>query len=158
MINRIINFIAHIGYKITTIGLTKGPHITRFYMYHHLSKYSETRPEEHRVLSIAHSEELGNLLGYDNNQITNIEYPDGDILNLPFEAEEFDAVVCDQVLEHVAGNPFLAISETFRVLKRGGVRLTHHMLHKSNPRGSLRLLEVYAGKFKITGWRTRRNY
>ena len=34
---------------------------------------------------------------------------------------EFDAIVTDQVLEHVAEGPFLAMQESFRVVKRGGL-------------------------------------
>jgi len=50
-------------------------------------------------------------------------YPQFNILNLPFEDGEFDAVVSDQVLEHVEGNPQAAIDETFRVLKQNGIAL-----------------------------------
>lgn len=39
--------------------------------------------------------------------------------NIPFGAETFDAVVCTQVLEHLA-EPQKAVSEIYRVLKKGG--------------------------------------
>jgi SAM-dependent methyltransferase len=55
--------------------------------------------------------------------MTDSSYPDINILNLPFEDREFDAVVSDQVLEHVEGNPYNAINETFRVLKKDGIAL-----------------------------------
>ena len=42
----------------------------------------------------------------------------GDVLNMPFEDESFDTVVCNQVLEHVPG-PFKLIEEAWRVLKPG---------------------------------------
>jgi SAM-dependent methyltransferase len=44
----------------------------------------------------------------------------GDVHRLPFHAESFDHVITNSVLEHVA-NPFLAVREVARVLKRGGV-------------------------------------
>ncbi len=43
----------------------------------------------------------------------------GDVLNMPFQNDEFDTVVCNQVLEHVPG-PVKLIHETWRVLKPGG--------------------------------------
>jgi len=42
-----------------------------------------------------------------------------DIHRLPFSDEEFDVILCTEVLEHVK-NPFLAVSEMKRVLKKGG--------------------------------------
>ncbi len=48
-------------------------------------------------------------------------HPDfvGDIHNLPFENEQWDAIVCVSVLEHVE-NPLKAVEELYRVLKSGG--------------------------------------
>lgn len=48
-------------------------------------------------------------------------HPDivGDIHNLPFSDNSIDAVVCIAVLEHVE-NPFKAMSEMYRVLKKDG--------------------------------------
>lgn len=123
MLGKILRTITRAAYRMATIGLRKGPHVTRYFMYDQLSRYSASRSEELRVLSISHSERLGRLLGYKNNQITMAAYPDIDILNLPFEDGEFDAVVSDQVLEHVEGDPQIAIDETFRVIKRNGIAL-----------------------------------
>jgi len=41
-----------------------------------------------------------------------------DIRNMPFEKETFDVVFCNHVLEHI-DNEALALSEIFRVLKKG---------------------------------------
>lgn len=48
-------------------------------------------------------------------------HPDiiGDIHKLPFTDGSVDAVICIAVLEHVE-NPFKAMSEMYRVLKKGG--------------------------------------
>jgi SAM-dependent methyltransferase len=121
MVVNLIQNLAKIGYRASTLGLEKGPHITRYYMYNHISKYCESRPCEHRVLSISESGYLANLLGYDDNQITDLTYPDVNVLDLPLQDEQFDAVVSDQVLEHIEGNPYTAFGETFRILKPGGI-------------------------------------
>jgi len=43
----------------------------------------------------------------------------GDIQNIPFENNSFDTVWCEAVLEHVK-NPTKAVSEIYRLLKKGG--------------------------------------
>lgn len=43
----------------------------------------------------------------------------GDVLNMPFQEEDFDTVICNQVLEHVP-EPEKLIAESYRVLKSGG--------------------------------------
>jgi SAM-dependent methyltransferase len=110
-------------FRMTAAGLAKGPHVTRYYMYRHLSQYRAPRAQHLRALSISRSENLAVLLGFSNAQITDVAYPDTSILSLPFRDETFDAVVSDQVLEHVEGNPQAAVDEAFRVLKRGGLAL-----------------------------------
>lgn len=42
-----------------------------------------------------------------------------DVLNMPFKNEEFDTVICTEVLEHVK-NPFALFKEISRILKSGG--------------------------------------
>jgi len=42
-----------------------------------------------------------------------------DVLKMPFNSEEFDTVICTEVIEHIE-NPFLLFKETSRILKRGG--------------------------------------
>lgn len=43
----------------------------------------------------------------------------GDVLQMPFQDESFDTVICNQVMEHVS-MPAKLISESYRVLKPGG--------------------------------------
>lgn len=123
MVKKIILKIIRKLYGFTIVGLSKGAHITRYYMYKHLSTYSEPRSEDLKVLSISHSEELARLLGFSDKQITDASYPEFNALDLPFKDEEFDAVVSDQVLEHVEGEPQLFINEIYRVLKPDGISL-----------------------------------
>ncbi len=54
-------------------------------------------------------------------RIVTADFPEFNILKLPFPDASFDFVVSDQVLEHVAGDPFRAVDETFRILKPGGI-------------------------------------
>jgi SAM-dependent methyltransferase len=123
MIREIIRKAARLFYRLATVGLNKGPHVSRYYMYKHISKYSEPRAEGLKVLSISNSEVLARLLGFDDKQITDASYPKFNVLRLPFKDGEFDAVVSDQVLEHVEGEPQVAINELFRVLKMNGISL-----------------------------------
>ena len=110
-------------YCLFTAGLSKGPHITRYYMYKHLAHYSEARTEDLKVLSISQSHYLARLLGFSDRQITDASYPEFNILSLPFEDGAFDAIVSDQVLEHIEGTPQSAVDELFRVLKPQGIAL-----------------------------------
>jgi len=48
----------------------------------------------------------------------------GDIHNLPFDDEYFDGIICKSVLEHVE-SPEKAVSEIYRVLKKGGAVLVY---------------------------------
>jgi SAM-dependent methyltransferase len=71
------------------------------------------------ALSVSHSESLCELMGFHN--ITKGDYPSVNLLDLPYPDGSFDAVCADQVLEHIEGDPFRALDETFRVLKPGGI-------------------------------------
>jgi ubiquinone/menaquinone biosynthesis C-methylase UbiE len=60
-------------------------------------------------------------LGYKTFEKSHCSSPhvDGDICQLPFKTESADGIICKEVLEHVY-NPFLAVQEMFRILKKGG--------------------------------------
>jgi ubiquinone/menaquinone biosynthesis C-methylase UbiE len=51
--------------------------------------------------------------------IKNVEFWEGNALELPFEDEFFDSTVCQTLLIHL-GDPAKAVAEMSRVLKRGG--------------------------------------
>ena len=107
-------------YKSSKKPFKYGPHITRFYMYEEI-KDSIAIKGEGKVLSISHSIPLCNYLNMDALQIVEANYPEHDLLNLDaFPKDDFDYVICDQVLEHVEGNPQIAVDECYRVLKPGG--------------------------------------
>lgn len=110
--------------RTSMIGLSRGPHITRYTMYKHLQETNPCKEPGLKVLSISHSDKLCHILGFREEDITTGNYPDVNILALPYADHEFDIVVNDQVLEHVEGPPEQAVRETYRVLKPGGVVIT----------------------------------
>lgn len=103
------------------LGARTGVHVTRYTMYGRLSRFRCVDPEGKSVLAISGSQSLCRVLGFDDAQILNADYPKYDLLDLPFPANSFDYVVSDQVLEHIEGNPQTAMEEAFRVLKPGGI-------------------------------------
>ena len=56
----------------------------------------------------------------DTARITEADYPNVTMLELPYADNSFDYVICDQVLEHIEGDPQQAIDEAHRVLRPGG--------------------------------------
>ena len=123
MINKIMGKTIRGLYRSTLIGMSTGPHVTRYQMYKHLESFAEPRHHSAKVLSISHSEPLAHVLGFGDENITDASYPEVNVLELPYDDESFDAVISDQVLEHVEGDPQRAINEAYRVLKPSGISL-----------------------------------
>jgi hypothetical protein len=92
-------------------------------MYQRLRKIATelALPAATKVLSISYSEKLCAVLGLADACITPANYPEVDLLALPFGDGEFHCIVSDQVLAHVSGDPYQAISESFRVIREGGL-------------------------------------
>ena len=109
--------------RLSIGGSDTGAHITRYAMYRRLREVALlwAPPPRLKVLSISHSEALCEILCLPTPEITSLDYPHGNMLELPYESALFHCVVSDQVLEHVAGDPFQAVSETFRVVRPGGL-------------------------------------
>jgi len=97
-------------------------HLVRYSMYQRLALCcSEIDwPKNVDALSISGSGFLTNLACAHAHTV-DASYPEHNMVDLQFNNDSFDLVVSDQVLEHVSGNPFTAISESFRVLKPGGI-------------------------------------
>jgi SAM-dependent methyltransferase len=53
-------------------------------------------------------------------RLTNLHYQRGNVYELPFEDESFDAVYAHQVLQHLGNRP-AALAEMLRVVKAGGI-------------------------------------
>jgi len=103
-------------------GVKTGAHgMTRLAMYEALAdKLAAYDSFRTRCLSISGSERLARALGFQTADLIKAAYPEHTMLALDFADASFDACVSDQVLEHVEGNPFDAVRETFRVVKPGG--------------------------------------
>ncbi len=97
-------------------------HLTRYYMYEHLRVVLETAMCSGDILCVGNSRKLA-MHVFDNSRcnIADTNYPSVNWLELPYGDGEFDALVSDQVLEHVEGAPEVAISESRRVLRSGGL-------------------------------------
>ncbi|HEY0552637.1 MAG TPA: methyltransferase domain-containing protein [Thermoanaerobaculia bacterium] len=107
--------------RLTSLGLAKGPHVTRYQMYAQLGRFGSQMALDSPVLSISDSQPLCRALGFADDKIVNVTYPEVSITALPLADASFESIVSDQVLEHVKGNPQAVIDETFRVLRPGGI-------------------------------------
>ncbi len=95
--------------------------ITRLAMYQALANtFAAFDGLDKTCLALSRSIEFARILGLVQTTIIEANYPEHNILDLNFPDNHFDFCISDQVLEHVEGNPFKAISETARILKPGG--------------------------------------
>lgn len=114
-------------------GRRPGYPVTRFAMYSALAEICCPHvPEIRRCLVVSGSGRLALALGIPAEAIHEAAYPEVDVRSLPFADEEFDAVVSDQVLEHVAAPPSHVVREAARVVRPGG--LIVHTTCFVNPR------------------------
>lgn len=98
-----------------------GPHITRYAMYRALNgKLADRDGQGKRVLSVSGSGYLARNAGLHVAEVFDARFPSFSVENLPFNDEEFDFVISDQVLEHVRGPLGDAVAEMMRVLRPGG--------------------------------------
>ncbi len=98
-----------------------GTHLTRFAMYDALrNRLAAEDRMSRRCLSISGSSRLASVLGLKAAAIVEAAYPERSMLALGFADATFDFCVSDQVLEHVEGDPFAAMAESFRVMRPGG--------------------------------------
>ncbi|MBM4032650.1 MAG: class I SAM-dependent methyltransferase [Planctomycetes bacterium] len=104
------------------LGLRRGPHVTRYFMYRHLGSVGSRLPQRAgRALAIGQSTNLCEVLGLRPTEVVEANYPEHNILSLDMPDASFDYLLSDQVLEHVAGDPQRAVDECSRVLRPGGV-------------------------------------
>jgi SAM-dependent methyltransferase len=74
-----------------------------------------------QVLSVSRSVALCDVLGLGGATITRADFPTFDLRCLAFDDDSFDALVADQVLEHVEADPSVPVRESFRVVRAGGL-------------------------------------
>jgi len=75
-----------------------------------------------KILSISELGDMSFLVDLSKSDVIEAYYPEFDMQKLPFDKEVFDYVISDQVIEHIE-NPFSAIAESYRVLKKGGIAI-----------------------------------
>lgn len=147
--------------SLTTIGLPKENYLSRYYMYTRLKEILAPLNFE-RTLNISKSDYLCSLIG-DAGEIVRADYPEVSLLDLPFTDNALDAIVSDQVLEHVEGSPFRAIDESLRVLKPGGYMIhttcLYNPIHgypsdfwRFTPKGLEMLVKDKADLVEASGW------
>jgi len=96
-------------------------HLTRYYMYKKIGEYFK-EPIKGKILGISGIENFHFLINMENSELTEVEYPEVDMQNLPYKDNSFDFVISDQVIEHLE-DPKKAIVESYRVLKKDGIAI-----------------------------------
>lgn len=123
--------VTRVLYRATSLGLPKGPHVTRYGMYKALEELALTWGGTERGVSISNSDQLARVMGF-SGPLEQRSYPSHDLRTLPDEDASYDALFADQVLEHVEATPDVPIGESFRVVRPGG--LVVHTTCFINPR------------------------
>jgi ubiquinone/menaquinone biosynthesis C-methylase UbiE len=109
-------------YHLTTFGVPKLAHhsFSRFSMYRGITEACRGIDFVGPALSISHSRHLLPFMGALISEISDADYPEVNILKLPYSDNSFGLVVSDQVFEHIHGLPSVAMKETLRVTRPGG--------------------------------------
>ena len=94
-------------YDLLNVGGSTG--IIHNYLAEHFNRVVGVDIDEHAIHHARQSYRKSNL-----------RFEVADAMNLPFEDNSFDIVVCSHVYEHVP-NPYLIFNEIHRVLKSGGL-------------------------------------
>jgi hypothetical protein len=107
-------------YRIMSLGARTEHAFSRFGLYHSIRDATRELKLEGPILSISHSRHLLPIIGVSEDNVSDANFPEVNILRLPHADESFNLVVSDQVFEHIQGLPSAAMSETLRVTKSGG--------------------------------------
>lgn len=100
-------------------------HLTRYYMYENIKKVlikNSCFPIQGNVLGISGINSFYKMIDMKKSEMTETEYPNLDMQNLPYSDDRFDFVISDQVVEHLE-DPQKAIKESYRVLNSGGIAI-----------------------------------
>lgn len=93
-------------------------HLTRYSMYRQIGEVLPS-PLDGTILGISGIDNFKRWFG-PQAKVVEVAFPHVDMQELPFEDESFDAVISDQVIAHLP-DPRRAMTEAFRVLKKGGL-------------------------------------
>lgn len=116
MKNIINNFFRKIGYKISKFDETA------YTFRNRLAEFLDKNVSGKKILDIGSSRCNYPKEHFKNVTTLDIQPPAdiiGSIMNMPFNNESFDCVICLETLEHVE-DPLKAMSEVYRILKPGG--------------------------------------
>lgn len=100
-------------------------HLTRYYMYKRIKNClveNDYFPMEEKILGISGINNFYPFINMQNVKLLDVNYPEVDMQNLPYENNSFDFVISDQVIEHLE-DPKKAIKESYRVLNKGGIAI-----------------------------------
>ncbi len=122
MFRRILSAIAGFLWDLFSFGFEKKYTVSRYGMYKRLEN-SFIGKQDKTVLSISHSQHLASIIGLSGYRVTEANFPEVNILRMPFDDCSFDFVLSDQVFEHIEGDPQKAFDECMRVLRPGGVAI-----------------------------------
>lgn len=140
--------------------------LTRYTMYNRIASVFPAEGRiKGRVLSISELGDLSFVVDHSSSEVVETRYPAVDMQALPFADASFDAVISDQVIEHLE-NPIKAVDESFRVLKPGGVAIHttcfinyHHPSPKDywrfSPDALLYLCRDFSAVLQCEGWGNR---
>lgn len=95
--------------------------LTRYSMYRQIAAVLGSRITGN-ICGISGLDGFEYLIDSNASNITEGSYPEVDIHALPYDDNQFDWFISDQVLEHVE-DPRKAINESYRVLKPGGIAI-----------------------------------
>jgi len=95
--------------------------LTRYKMYRRIQECFK-EPIKGDILGISAVDGLYPIIDLKNSNLLVTSYPEVDFQNLCFKDGSFDAVISDQVLEHLTDPP-KAINESYRVLRPGGIAI-----------------------------------
>lgn len=95
-------------------------HLTRYYMYKKIEECLGGKIGG-RILGITGIDNFLPLICKDADVLV-VQYPEVDMQNMPFGDHSFDFVISDQVIAHLQ-DPQKAVSESYRVLKKGGIAI-----------------------------------
>ena len=100
-------------------------HLTRHYMYNHIGnclRRHNLLPLTGKILGISGIKNFQGFMSVKNVCVTETNYPEIDMQNLPFDENIFNFVISDQVIEHLE-DPRAALNESHRVLNKGGIAI-----------------------------------
>lgn len=93
-------------------------HITRYRMHNQILSLFPVPIGDVDVLGLNGLGEYRKIFG-PSARILETQYPEVDVLALPYADQSYDFVTCEQTIEHVV-DPFQAVREIHRVLRPGG--------------------------------------